>query len=591
MPSQEEISDQQEFLAIYRRTLAQYLKQQATLGAAYTPPGVVHGIREVRDNIRRVKGILHDWGVSIEDHPDDEGFVSSVAIRATTEPRVRVFLSYKRGANPDESLASEIYAALSRQHEVFIDRSMKIGVEWARELERQIDTSDFLIVLLSEASVHSEMVAKEVEYAYRRNQRTGKSRLLPVRVSYAEALPYTVSPYLDRIQQALWQSDGDTQHVIGQLLDAVSDIAPLPEPPLITAPVVPSGLTLPRPAADLRFIESLREPGGATRLSSEFYIVREGDEQLHNELSRSYGTTMTIRAPRQTGKSSLLIRGVAQVQAHGSEVISIDLQPLDDSYMQSLDSFLRYFATVILSKLRLATSEVEKAWQSALGPSDKITYLMENYVLPQIDTKIILAIDEADRLLKTPFHDSFFGLLRFWHNNRAMNELWDKLNILIVISTEPHLLIEDITRSPFNVGLRITLQDFDRDQVSELNLRYRKPFAEHELSDVMDFLNGHPYLTRKAMYTLVTKTMSWQQLKHIATAQSSPFGDHLRRYLWLLHDQPQLRAALQHVMTHHHCPDEMLFYRLLQAGLVKGDDASTCQFRCGLYEVYLKDRL
>ena len=71
MPTQEEISHQQSLLTIHRRTLAHYLSQQATLGAAYIPPGVVNGIWEARNNIQRIKQILRAWNVSVQDHPDD----------------------------------------------------------------------------------------------------------------------------------------------------------------------------------------------------------------------------------------------------------------------------------------------------------------------------------------------------------------------------------------------------------------------------------------------------------------------------------------------------------------------------------------
>jgi hypothetical protein len=506
----------------------------------------------------------------------------------------RIFISYKRSAKPDEPLAKRLYAALSQAgHRVFIDQTMKVGIEWAREIDQQIEASDFFVVLLSDASVDSEMVAKEVEYAYQQNQHTGKSRLLPVRVSYPGALPYALSPYLDQIQQASWQNDEDTEQLIAQLLDAVSHFAPLPALAAQTAlptrePKLPSS---PHPGADPRFIESLNDPGGTLRLRSPFYIERKGDEQLRRALGKSDGTTITIRAPRQAGKSSLLIRGIMQAKAQGCTVVAIDLQPIDEQYLASIDSFLRYFATLLITKLRLDTTEVEKAWLSSLGASDKMTYLMEDYVLPLITTKMILAIDEADRLLRTPFHDSFFSLLRYWHNNRAMNELWEKLDIIMVISTEPHLLIKDANQSPFNVGLKISLQDFDVEQVAELNTRYHGPLNQTELPDVMDFLSGHPFLIRKAMYTMVTETLTWPGIKQVAAAQQSPFGDHLRRYLWLLRDQPQLRDVLKQIITRGRCPDEMLFYRLVQAGLVKGADSSDCMCRCRLYEVFLKDKL
>jgi hypothetical protein len=72
MPSPEDIADQQDLLAAHRRTLAQYLKQRALIGAAFEPPAVGHGIDETRASIRRVKDILRGWDVPVADHPDDE---------------------------------------------------------------------------------------------------------------------------------------------------------------------------------------------------------------------------------------------------------------------------------------------------------------------------------------------------------------------------------------------------------------------------------------------------------------------------------------------------------------------------------------
>jgi hypothetical protein len=72
MPSQEDVANQQELLAVYRRTLAQLLRQQAQIGELYAPPAINYGIDEARANIRRIKATLREWGVPVEDHPDDE---------------------------------------------------------------------------------------------------------------------------------------------------------------------------------------------------------------------------------------------------------------------------------------------------------------------------------------------------------------------------------------------------------------------------------------------------------------------------------------------------------------------------------------
>jgi hypothetical protein len=71
MASHEEIAEQQKRLTTNRRTLAHYLGQQASLGAAFAPPAVANGIDEARSNIRRIKRILRGWNVRVEDHPDD----------------------------------------------------------------------------------------------------------------------------------------------------------------------------------------------------------------------------------------------------------------------------------------------------------------------------------------------------------------------------------------------------------------------------------------------------------------------------------------------------------------------------------------
>lgn len=71
MASPEQIKQQQVMLRNHRDTLASLLQQQAIFGTAYTPPSVIHGIREARENIARIKQILRGWGVTVEDLPDD----------------------------------------------------------------------------------------------------------------------------------------------------------------------------------------------------------------------------------------------------------------------------------------------------------------------------------------------------------------------------------------------------------------------------------------------------------------------------------------------------------------------------------------
>jgi hypothetical protein len=85
--------------------------------------------------------------------------------------------------------------------------------------------------------------------------------------------------------------------------------------------------------------------------------------------------------------------------------------------------------------------------------------------------------------------------------------------------------------------------------------------------------------------------LPWERMRHLAAGAKSPFGDHLRHFLWILRDQPELRDALKQIILHGQCSDEVAFYRLEQAGLVKGADSKSCHCRCQLYEQYFKDML
>jgi hypothetical protein len=77
MPSQEDVEDQQELLAINRRNLHLYLKQRDQQGGLHTTAVVVNSIIEARTNIKRIKSTLRAWSIRVDDLPDDDEVVSA----------------------------------------------------------------------------------------------------------------------------------------------------------------------------------------------------------------------------------------------------------------------------------------------------------------------------------------------------------------------------------------------------------------------------------------------------------------------------------------------------------------------------------
>ena len=84
-------------------------------------------------------------------------------------------------------------------------------------------------------------------------------------------------------------------------------------------------------------------------------------------------------------------------------------------------------------------------------------------------------MDEVESVFDSDFRSDFFSMLRSWHNNRAMTPIWKQLDLVLVTSTEPYQLIENLNQSPFNVGQVIELTDFPAEQVEDLNDRHGRP--------------------------------------------------------------------------------------------------------------------
>ncbi len=504
--------------------------------------------------------------------------------------KARIFISYKRNVEPDAPLAHALFDALSADHEVYLDEKIPIGTVWAQQIERQIREADFLIVLLSKYSVQSQMVVSEIKHAHHcASGHDGRPRILPIRVDMHAQLPYPLSAYLDHIQAAFWSSTQDTPGLLQQLRGAIhqgqfagSEAAPAP----VSAPAPASCVFSDAQPLSIKKFEA---PEGTMAVESAFYIDRDSDVLALGALEEQ-GATITIKGARQMGKSSLLNRLVAKAGALGKRVAFLDFQLFERPALESADTFLRQFCFWLTDQLGIPDA-LDKHWTQALGPVACCTRYMERYVLPQLDAPAVFALDEVDAMLSTKFRSDFFGMLRSWHNQRAMSPVWRKLDLVLVVSTEPYQLISDLNQSPFNVGINVELGDFTAAQVAELDRRYGMPFSADQLVQLMSLVGGHPYLTRRALHLVATKKVGAARdiLAHAADDQG-PFGDHLRHHLFRLHNQADLVRGLLHIIKNQGRLDDVVFFRLSSAGLVKRV-GRTIVPRCQIYAEYFASRL
>ncbi len=504
--------------------------------------------------------------------------------------RCNLYLSYQRDVDPDQALAMELYSSLAKYHDVFIDQTMPAGTDWVERVETALRDADFLIILLSEHSVHNEMVVGELEMTHRLAQEQGApANVLPVRVAYHDPFNYPLSLYLNDINWAYWDTAQDTPRLIAQLMEAIAGEG-LPVETQSRASVFakarrkafPSPLVAAQPPPRLELPEGTMDP------QSAFYVERPVDATALQAV-RQQGVTITIKGPRQMGKSSLLMRTMAAAVQAGKQVVYLDFQLFDQPALDDAGTFFRQFCAWLTDELEME-NRVDEFWRSDLGNSRCCTRYVGRYLLNELSAPLVVAMDEVERVFGTTFRSDFFSMLRSWHNDRAIKPRWKQLDLVLITSTEPYQLIENLNQSPFNVGEIIDLTDFLPEQVADLNHRHGTPLSATEVEHLLALLGGHPYLTRRALYLVATRRISMKDLLATATQDRGPFDDHLRYHLFRLHGHDDLLDGLRQAIHQRVCRNEAIFWRLRGAGLVrrKGRDIVP---RCKLYADYFRSRL
>ena len=502
------------------------------------------------------------------------------------EQQPRVFLSYKRNVEPDQGLAAEIVQGLSAAGcSVFTDQRLTIGQAWAREIEAQVRQADYLVVFLTAESSRSEMVRGEIELARQHAAINGHPRILPVRIAFDGPLPYPLNAYLDAIQYATWASPGDTPALVTGLLDAMAGTAS--KEPRTAPPLSMSGVELPP-----SYAAPLPVPGGTLDIDDPWYLSRPADATAFSVIQQA-GQTLTIRGPRQMGKSSLLMRTIKAALDAGKKVALLDFQLVDESSKADADVFFRRFASSIADQLELPDT-VDEVWDRGYSSPQNCTRYVEKQILQPLGLPCVIAIDETDSIFRSAFSPDFFAMLRSWHGLRAhpVRRAWKKLDLVLSTSTEPQFFIERPHESPFNVGVTLPLEDFLPDQVARLNGLHPRPLPDADVHRLFALIGGHPYLTRKALYVLAgsAPTCSVDELFARSGDDNGPFGDHLRYYLLRLQRRPELIAALRQAVERRAGGDELLVHRLEAAGLVRREGKQVVP-RCDLYARYFRERL
>lgn len=255
--------------------------------------------------------------------------------------------------------------------------------------------------------------------------------------------------------------------------------------------------------APLRF-----QSGGAVR-PGVFYIERDADAELLQTLLD--GEYCYVLAPRQMGKSSLRVRAGEQLRKHGVRYATVDLQSIGSGKDIKINDWYHSVIDTLNSSLGL-NSDLTAFWTQqgqhltdpdALGRSTlshSWATFLQREVLAHTTEPIVIFVDEIDSVLSLPFStDDFFAAIRSAHESRPEHPEYNRLTFCLMGVAAPNDLIRDTTRTPFNIGKSISLDDFTLPQTQKFlgGLSNVNGNSNEYLRAVFSWANGQPYMTHK----------------------------------------------------------------------------------------------
>ncbi len=354
-------------------------------------------------------------------------------------------------------------------------------------------------------------------------------------------------------------------------------------------------------------VAHLEFPGGPIPLDSPFYIDRSPAEaRACAEISKP-GSLIRIKAPRKMGKSSLMLRIIDAAVDRGYRTVTVDFQQAEEAVFGSLDKFLRWLCVNVARQLKLEPN-LDEFWDEDMGSKVSCSLYFENYLLEQIDSPVVLVLNEVNRVFeRAKIAQEFLPLLRFWYEQARASEIWQKLRIVVIHSTEIYIALS-LNQSPFNVGLPIKLSEFTAEQVQDLASRHGLNWSDsYPIEQLIKMVGGHPYLVHLALYHLAILQQNrlssadepgdelgraeLEELLKAAPTQSGIYSDYLRNQSIAIQQQPELAAAFQQVLDAKNSIhlEPLMAYQLDSMGLVKLD-GNNCSLSCELYRLYFQEQ-
>jgi hypothetical protein len=256
-----------------------------------------------------------------------------------------------------------------------------------------------------------------------------------------------------------------------------------------------------------------RIEAGGIPLTEQTYVEREADYKLHQfaQLERVSNRICFILAPRQTGKTSLMVKTIGQLPPEEFICVQLDFQEFSSSansdetlYYSLLNQICRQIADIDSDNYWVKL--LNATWNETPDLDPKLRF--KNFIIEQIlnkknGTKLIIFIDEIQNLISCKQQNSFIGFIKSLSQSDRPTAL-GRLAFVLLGVARPSDLVTDY-KVALNLGDRLELGTLKESNCKPLWQGLQDVTSDPEtiVHFILDWTGGQPFLTQ-ALCHLVT---------------------------------------------------------------------------------------
>lgn len=232
-----------------------------------------------------------------------------------------------------------------------------------------------------------------------------------------------------------------------------------------------------------------------TIIPSSLYVHRDADRQVKN-IIKDMGRPGYVLVSRQMGKTNLILNAKRELESSNDVFVYIDLSNPFPSAKDCFENIIDIAIETNPEKLEDAQKIINEKREGLKDiPAHKQHTNELRVLLKAIKGKLVVILDEIDALTKTSYSDQIFAQIRSVYFSRVNFEELSRLTYLLSGVIEPTEIIKDPKISPFNIGQKIFLNDFSKQEFYVFLSNAEIEINEDSKERIFYWTNGNPRMT------------------------------------------------------------------------------------------------